>query len=425
MVLLIYLGASKQGEVTHKSLKREYRSLRRGALIDRIIKVLFLVFFLIYGCFVFIPDLVELVKVHTEIQLESQQPYIIRGYRDYYCSIEAGFLNSGSSTSSFNFTIALNMTGNRTYQHIYIEEIQPSSNKTIMPEDLDFVLFSWNYSIEPNEFLQIRVRIKIRIYEISYTLSGLSNITIPHSVKKYVKSTKSYPSDDAMVKELAYNITKNSTDFVKKAYLLFNWVVRNIKYDATLVTAPSEITRNVTWILEHRRAICEGFAYLYATLCRAVGIPARVIYGLIADEGSPHAWVELFLNGLWVPCDPTFGWFMEYKKADHIALYVPAYYLNDPNPLIRVKNDVEWIPSPRTRPWLPVDIYIVDEELAGLPILERQKTALIGYLYRDLLILLLLAALMILLFRPLKMTLPSDKTSRMSFTSIIGCSRCM
>ncbi len=62
---------------------------------------------------------------------------------------------------------------------------------------------------------------------------------------------------------------------------------------------------------------CEHFAAAYATLARALGIPARIIIGYqggtyneIGDfwkisQRDAHAWVEIGLNGLWNRIDPT------------------------------------------------------------------------------------------------------------------------
>jgi hypothetical protein len=46
-----------------------------------------------------------------------------------------------------------------------------------------------------------------------------------------------------------------------------------------------------------------------AAMCRAVGIPSRVAFGLVYDPDNPgfggHLWAEVFLEGHWETCDPT------------------------------------------------------------------------------------------------------------------------
>lgn len=71
------------------------------------------------------------------------------------------------------------------------------------------------------------------------------------------------------------------------------------------------------FLFERRQGFCEHFAGSYATLARALGVPARVIVGFQGgnwnEYGSfwristkdAHAWVEIFLNNQWQRVDPT------------------------------------------------------------------------------------------------------------------------
>ncbi len=74
-------------------------------------------------------------------------------------------------------------------------------------------------------------------------------------------------------------------------------------------------------MLQRGRGYCVGKAALYAALCRAAGIPARVGFAdvrnhlatwrLLEAVGTDlfawHGYVELQLNGRWVKATPTFN----------------------------------------------------------------------------------------------------------------------
>ena len=45
--------------------------------------------------------------------------------------------------------------------------------------------------------------------------------------------------------------------------------------------------------------------------CRAEGFLARYVSGMVPGEGETHAWVEVYEDGHWHACDPTFN-----KPAD-------------------------------------------------------------------------------------------------------------
>ncbi len=56
--------------------------------------------------------------------------------------------------------------------------------------------------------------------------------------------------------------------------------------------------------------LCQDYAHIALTLCRAAGLPARYVSGHMPGEGSSHAWLEALLPGpgehvTALPLDPT------------------------------------------------------------------------------------------------------------------------
>ena len=76
-------------------------------------------------------------------------------------------------------------------------------------------------------------------------------------------------------------------------------------------------------VLVTRKAECQGNTYLYAAFARSLGIPTRVVNGLVYSETFGdgflyHTWAESHLDGRWIPVDPTFG--QVNADATHIKL---------------------------------------------------------------------------------------------------------
>jgi transglutaminase/protease-like cytokinesis protein 3 len=75
-------------------------------------------------------------------------------------------------------------------------------------------------------------------------------------------------------------------------------------------------------VLEQREAECQGHAYLYAALTRSLGIPTRVVNGLVYSEAVQgflyHSWAESYLTDGWYAVDPTFG--QPAADATHLKL---------------------------------------------------------------------------------------------------------
>ncbi|HEU4645355.1 MAG TPA: transglutaminase-like domain-containing protein, partial [Burkholderiales bacterium] len=78
-------------------------------------------------------------------------------------------------------------------------------------------------------------------------------------------------------------------------------------------------------VLRERRAECQGHAYLFAALARALGLPTRVVNGLVYTPEHHgflyHTWNEVWIEGGgWQPVDATFA--QPLADATHLALAV-------------------------------------------------------------------------------------------------------
>ena len=51
--------------------------------------------------------------------------------------------------------------------------------------------------------------------------------------------------------------------------------------------------------------VCQDYAQILIAFCRAHGIAARYVAGMIPGEGATHAWVEVYDNDMWHGLDPT------------------------------------------------------------------------------------------------------------------------
>lgn len=51
--------------------------------------------------------------------------------------------------------------------------------------------------------------------------------------------------------------------------------------------------------------VCQDYAQILIALCRANGIAARYVAGILSGEGATHAWAEVYDGGMWHGLDPT------------------------------------------------------------------------------------------------------------------------
>ena len=89
-----------------------------------------------------------------------------------------------------------------------------------------------------------------------------------------------------------------------------DWVNDNIAYGVASLP-----TTTVAEIYARRGGMCRDFAHLGVTFCRALGIPARYVFGYMPDIGIPgpyppmdfHAWFEVWLGTSWWTYDAQFN----------------------------------------------------------------------------------------------------------------------
>ncbi len=116
---------------------------------------------------------------------------------------------------------------------------------------------------------------------------------------------------DGKVKQLAEKITKGQTTVLGKARAIYDWICENMFRDPKVRGCGMG---NVLFLLNYRGGKCTDIHSVFVALCRAVGVPAREIFGIrMGRKGKKtditkweHCWAEFFLPGYgWVPVDPA------------------------------------------------------------------------------------------------------------------------
>jgi len=120
----------------------------------------------------------------------------------------------------------------------------------------------------------------------------------------YLKPDRLIESDDPVLAHKARELTEGAKDSWEAAVRLGTWVAENIGYEI-----PGGGTARKTYDL--RAGECGAHSALHVALCRAVGIPARVVWGCmyVPDRGGAfgqHGWSEVYMGEAgWIPVDTT------------------------------------------------------------------------------------------------------------------------
>jgi len=135
--------------------------------------------------------------------------------------------------------------------------------------------------------------------------------------KTYLENEQGIESDDTELIALAQKITKGSDDLWEASCKISRWIADNI--EGSILDGSAKDT------YDQRSGLCGAQSKLMAALCRAAGIPARVVWGCMYTkemDGSfgHHAWNEVFMGDAgWIPIDVTVHE-TDYIDSGHIRL---------------------------------------------------------------------------------------------------------
>lgn len=145
-------------------------------------------------------------------------------------------------------------------------------------------------------------------------VSSFVSYPLPQTDPRFTADLQATPflqSTHPRVVTQAQQILRGERDALRAAQALLAWT------HTTLDKTPSVGMPTALDALERKRGDCNEHAVLFVALARAVGIPARVVAGVVYLDGAfyYHAWAEVWL-GQWVAVDPALNQFP--ADATHI-----------------------------------------------------------------------------------------------------------
>ncbi len=144
------------------------------------------------------------------------------------------------------------------------------------------------------------------------------SFTADPRLKKYLEPERFIESDDPLLVAKAREITAGAGDSWQAAVRLGRWVADNIAY-----AIPGGGSARNTF--DTRSGECGAHSMLLTAFCRAVGIPARVVFGAmyVPSQGGGFgqlAWNEVYMGQAgWVPVDST-AHEIDYVDSGHIRI---------------------------------------------------------------------------------------------------------
>ena len=227
---------------------------------------------------------------------------------------------------------------------------KPKASTTIMADNQ---MVWWNLSGMNETTFRLGIRAVVTASsEVLSDLSGDNALDInaieqqyPDLVAQYTRlqandSIIFIDPDDIVIRQTVQQImaSLNSSNALLITKAFFKWLKTYAEYQ---IHPEDEGVQPAGVTMQRKTGDCDDLSFLYISLCRSVGIPARFIRGYLLDStdgavsATAHAWTEVFVGGNlgnkgWIPvecacCTPSveadvhqnFG----IEKAFHLRLF--------------------------------------------------------------------------------------------------------
>ena len=232
-----------------------------------------------------------------------------------------------------------------TYDFFVPGETRKISFIVVLPETMPDrqKIISTDYSVKPSrtfhkngnhyaEFVfnkpqkQININISIKAELFTYDLNTAKktrhkNDLADSELSDFLKQEEFIEKDNTEIRQIA-NIIEGQTEeeVVKNIY---DYVIDNLEY-----TKHGKQEWGAVKALRRARGDCSEYSDLFAAICRAKDIPARVVTGYAMRPDSTllkHNWVEVYLQKHgWVPFEPSID------KSDKKLLRNRAFSIMSP-----------------------------------------------------------------------------------------------
>jgi len=96
---------------------------------------------------------------------------------------------------------------------------------------------------------------------------------------------------DARIRRAAEKLKASASWGLPLAEAINDWVYQSLTYQDGI----TGVRTTAAEALSKGRGVCQDYAHLMLSVCRACDLPARYVSGHLVGEGGSHAWVEVVL----------------------------------------------------------------------------------------------------------------------------------
>ena len=228
---------------------------------------------------------------------------------------------------SYDQSISFQPSQNEVSVFTYLP--QNNGRQVVIQESIDAANMEFNSSyssagkvghwIGDKHANRIQYKALINTRPVEFTIDPDTTIETlnDESLLEYLSETDSIAVNHPEIAALWQSIKPtNSNNVIEALRAIYN-------YTSGLETLPFKGTTSSLTALRLGAASCNGKSRLFVSLARHIGLPARLVGGVVLNQDkkrTSHQWIEVQLLGHWVPFDATNQYFAE-LPGHYLELY--------------------------------------------------------------------------------------------------------
>ncbi|CAD7286691.1 hypothetical protein LMG8286_00489 [Campylobacter suis] len=241
--------------------------------------------------------------------------------RTFDVSLKHAILEKGKMTRFW-----LPLVTNTPFQQLVSDYKVSTNAREHFISDLEIpTLFADFNKDEQKAFIDVSFRVQTTERNTDFSkVNFKENEKLAPEISRYLEPTAQIPTT-GIVKEFADKIVGKTKGDLERARLIYNWVADTMERDNSVMGCG---LGDVKMILESGKLVgkCTDINSVFVGLCRALGIPARELFGIRVGSsrfsgqmgakpkddglshisGAQHCRAEFYLKGYgWIPVDPA------------------------------------------------------------------------------------------------------------------------
>jgi len=183
---------------------------------------------------------------------------------------------------------------------------------------------------EPKQDIELVLTVTVEPYNYKKELANYEKKPIPRDIQPFLGPSEAINPKSAVLTKIVKDLKSDSA--ITTVQNILDWQKKHLKYTHDEKATNKSDFASVDEVVKRGAGECRAWSTLFTGLCRAAGVPARHLWGLILlvpDEKNPkggirsHVWAEVYLTGAgWVPVDPQDANLFGFLPNTYVRIYI-------------------------------------------------------------------------------------------------------